>query len=313
MNIVSFNVNGIGQRNKRTSIFQKLLSLNTIAFLQETHSESSYERSWKQEWPGQIFFSHGTSNSRGVCIMIPNNIPCDIQDKIIDDEGRYIILKVKIETQIFILCNVYAPTREYKLQQINFTKNLKSALLPFENENLLVGGDFNLYLNPKLDKLDTMSNKGDNPVYRNEILSLLDSMAISDAWRNLYPLSRRYTWHSHGKSSRLDYWFISEHLLNNLTEYKIMPGLHSDHSILKINLGHNNLNRGRGYWKFNNNLLHDLEYVSQIKKFIKESKLEYENLSDKGLVWELVKLKIRSFSVPYCIKKKRIELRSKMN
>ncbi len=51
-------------------------------------------------------------------------------------------------------------------------------------------------------------------------------MTLTDAWRDLNPNLRRYTWHSRGKLSRLDYWFISEHLLNNLTNYKILPGLY---------------------------------------------------------------------------------------
>jgi hypothetical protein len=150
-----------------------------------------------------------------------------------------------------------------------------------------------------------MSNRGDNPVYRSEILALLDSVDLSDAWRTLFPISRRYTWHSRGKSSRLDYWFISENLLNELIDYKILPGLHSDHSILKITIGNNIINRGRGFWKFNSTLLHDSDYVKKIKEIINECKTEYSNFEDKGLTWEMVKLKIRSFSVPYCIKKKK--------
>ena len=186
-------------------------------------------------------------------------------------------------------------------------------LVPYENENLLVGGDFNFYLDPKLDKLDNMSNRQDNPVYRNEIKALLDSMNLNDAWRTLFPSSRRYTWHSRGKSSRLDYWFNAEHLLNDLQEYKILPGLHSDHSILKISFGNHNINRGKGFWKFNSKLLHDSDYVKNIKEIIQDCKEEYIIQEDKGLTWELVKLKIRSYSVPFCIKKRKNVLLLKNN
>ncbi len=54
-------------------------------------------------------------------------------------------------------------------------------------------------------------------------------------------------WHARGKSFHLDYWFISENLLNDLTSYKIQSGLHSDYSILKIEIGNNNLSRGKGF------------------------------------------------------------------
>ncbi len=61
-----------------------------------------------------------------------------------------------------------------------------------------------------------MSNKYDNPVYREEIISLLEANGLTDCFRGLPPTLRRYTWHAKGKSSRLEYWFISEHLLNKL-------------------------------------------------------------------------------------------------
>ncbi len=61
-----------------------------------------------------------------------------------------------------------------------------------------------------------MSNRNDNLTYRKEICALLDSMDLTDYFRNIYPNLRRYTWHARGRSSRLDYWFISENLLMNL-------------------------------------------------------------------------------------------------
>ncbi len=38
---------------------------------------------------------------------------------------------------------------------------------------------------------------------------------------------------------------------------------------------------------------------------INDCKTGLSNYIDKGLVWELIKLKIRSVSIPYCIKKKK--------
>ncbi len=96
-----------------------------------------------------------------------------------------------------------------KLIKIMFIK-LKDTLIPYANENICLGGDFDFYLDLKLDKIDTISNKGDNIIYRKEIISMIDSMNLTDCFRDLFPNIRRYTWHSRGKSSRLVYWFISE-------------------------------------------------------------------------------------------------------
>ena len=90
-------------------------------------------------------------------------------------------------------------------------------------------GNFNFYMNAKLDKLVSMSNKNDNPDYRREVCSLLDTLDLLDVWRVLNPNIRRYTWHSRGKASRLDYVFMSDHLCNSLANCRINPGIHSDH------------------------------------------------------------------------------------
>ncbi len=49
---------------------------------------------------------------------------------------------------------------------------------------LFVGGDFNLHLNPNLDKIDSMSNKNNNIVYRKEVIPFMN---LTDCFRNLYP------------------------------------------------------------------------------------------------------------------------------
>ncbi len=94
-------------------------------------------------------------------------------------------------------------------------------------------------------------------------------MCLTDCFRDLYPNIRRYTWNARGKSSHLDYCLISEHLSNQISSYNILPGLHSDHSILKLNIGINKTIRGKCYWKFNISLLHDPNYINEIKRLFK--------------------------------------------
>ncbi len=144
-----------------------------------------------------------------------------------------------------------------------------------------------------------------NPAYRQDIIALLESLNLADSWRIQNPKSRRYTWHSRGKLSRLDYNFISEHLLNDINKCSIQSELHSDHSIVNLELNNDKLNKGRVFRKFKNTLLHDTEFVNLMKKTINDCKSSENNYTDKGLVWELIRLKIRSVSIPYCIKKKK--------
>ncbi len=43
---------------------------------------------------------------------------------------------------------------------------------------------------------------------------------------------------------------------------------------------------------------------TKIKIIITNYENEFKDMSDKCLAWEKTKMKIRSFSVPYCVKKK---------
>ena len=156
----------------------------------------------------QRIFSHGTSNSRGVAILFPANFEYKILEKYIDKNGRSIILKCKFEDSVYILINCYGPTQQHRKEQIEFLNHIKPHIFNFEHENIIMGEDFNFYIDPNMDRQTNMSSR-DNPVYRQEIVPLLDSFNLADSWRECNPNSRRFTWHSRGKSSRLDYFFIS--------------------------------------------------------------------------------------------------------
>ena len=79
---------------------------------QETHSSPQVKSMWKAEWGGNIVFSHGTSNSRGVCILFKNDINFEIHRKISDSEGRYIVLDITIEQTRLTLANIYGPNND---------------------------------------------------------------------------------------------------------------------------------------------------------------------------------------------------------
>ncbi len=102
-----------------------------------------------------------------------------------DIKSMLLLTKIKIDNTTYVLCSIYSPTREHKTDQNNFIKYLKDTLIPYANENILLGGDLNFYLDLKLDKRDTMFNKGDNIIYRKIIISMLDSLNLTDCF-NIY-------------------------------------------------------------------------------------------------------------------------------
>jgi hypothetical protein len=81
-------------------------------------------------------------------------------------------------------------------------------------------------------------------------------------------------------------------------------------------------NRGKGYWKFNSQLLRDSNYIDIIKTCIRDTLSEYYSggniddflhveLCNDQVFFEILKMKIRSVSITYSIRKSRDEKEKK--
>ena len=188
---------------------------------------------------------------------------------IYDNDGRYIILEIERYGLKYTVGNVYVPTRNFEKEQRDVFARFIKHIDELENEHVIVGGDYNLYLKPKLDKLDDMGDHGENMSFRIDVESFLETNNMSDVWRTLHPDKRVFTWHRGNKRARLDYFFIAEHLLNCVDKADILPGIQSDHSLSRVCFSTRRTNvRGRGFWKFNATLLHDKHYVDENKNLI---------------------------------------------
>ena len=80
-NVMTFNVRGLRNQVKRRSIFCFLKDQNCEAyFLQESYSEPNDKIIWRSEWGGVIFFSHGSTHSKGVCILMNHSLNYTFQN-----------------------------------------------------------------------------------------------------------------------------------------------------------------------------------------------------------------------------------------
>ena len=172
----------------------------------------------------------------------------------------------------------------------------------------MIGGDFNTYLDQNLDK------KGGQPEpnsrYRTNLLSLLEEFNLVNIWclRNTSALkfTRRENTRAGLIQSRLDYFILSSHLAYQISNVLIKPGLKSDHSLLTLTFELlNTQKRGRGYWKFNNQLLSDEVYIKLIKDEIKQVNSDNNKLDNKNTMWDFVKCQLRTVTISYSISKRK--------
>ena len=301
--ILSQNVRGLGNEFKRRKTFNWLhQSQASVFLLQETHSTSSVEAQWKSEWGGKnMFFSHGESNARGVCIIFKNSINLDIHDIISDEYGRYLILDITIDNIKLLLCNIYGPNNDDPYFFELFFEHLDH----FEETNKIIGGDFNLILDPSLDKRGGNPHKNKNS--REMLNFIMEECNLVDIWRAQHPDTFQYTFRCMNPErifTRLDFFLISDSMQCFVEESKIAPGYLTDHSNVQITVKTQNNEKGKGFWKFNCLLLQDPDYVALIKNVIKET-VEYNIEADPGWKWETIKLAIRSKSIQFASRKKR--------
>ena len=70
------------------------------------------------------------------------------------------------------------------------------------------------------------------------------------------------------------------------------------------------LKRGPGTWKFNNTPLDDKNYVDLMRILYPQILEKYKDVKNKQLLWEIIKMEIRSQTISYS-KSKRCELRKR--
>ena len=105
-NFLSNNVRGMHSSKKPLREFQYFkskLKPNGFLFLQETHSTIDCEKKWKDEFGGDLHFSHGSSNSCGVLIAFYGNQDITVKKKLSGKKGRVLVLDVRLTTLIFCL------------------------------------------------------------------------------------------------------------------------------------------------------------------------------------------------------------------
>ena len=266
------NVQGLGNKKKRLDTFNYIQSKQpSVIFLQDTHFIDEVEKNIYSEIGMQCFFNNYTSQARGVAIFINNTLDFRLISQYKDTNGNLLILNCIICDKKFNLINVYGPNSDdpafFKkiLEQIEYTDAFS-----------IVAGDFNLILNPEIDCYDYI-NSNQHPKAREEVLKLISQCNLIDCWRDQNVESKEYTWFKKNtnKKARLDFFLISQTLLTDMTFVKILPGYRTDHSLLCLKLSLGQFKKGTSYWKMNNSLLTDIDYINTINEKIETIKKQY--------------------------------------
>ena len=97
-------------------------------------------------------------------------------------------------------------------------------------------GDFNLVINPEKDYHNYLHIN--NSKARETVLEIISAHNLSDVYREIYPEKIRYTWRKPNplKQARLDFFLISNSLLNMVQANDTLASYKSDHSPVVLSL-----------------------------------------------------------------------------
>ena len=296
LSLVSWNVRGLGHPIKRGKVFAHLRSLKSdIIFLQETHVQATQHRMLRANWISQVYQSPFTSKARGVAILFRKSVPFHFHSCITDPNGRFIILSGDINSFPIILVNIYGPNTDDPA----FFRKVFDLIPDDDSSHILIGGDFNCYLDPYLDRFSSAPPPKILAVQT--LNNLMKSKKVVDVWRLQHPSDRDYSFYSHVHRSytRIDYFLVDSRLISNIDHTKYHSIIISDHSpiTLKLQLS---LPRQAYSWRFNPFLLTDQAFKEYITLHISQ----FLEINDNGevndsILWETLKVYIRGQIIAY--------------
>ena len=247
MKFVSWNVNGLRACLKKgfEEYFQQLDA--DIFCLQETKLQAGqvelelpgYHQYWnyaeKKGYSGTAVFTKAE----------PLGVTCGMGIPEHDREGRLITLE--FEDFYFVCC--YTPNAQNELKRIDYRMqwedDLRGYLMQLDQHKPVVyTGDLNVAHN-EIDLKNPKTNRGNagfSDEERGKMTQLLSS-GFADTFRRLYPeVTGAYSWWSYRFNARknnagwrIDYFIVSERLMERVEDSKIHPEiLGSDHCPVEL-------------------------------------------------------------------------------
>ena len=276
-------------REKMAAIHERLIKCYDIAFLQEVHNPTAHNsKVFNFKVNEEIFVSPGTNHKARTAIFINamnSSIKVTPHSLKIDLEGRVVSIQISWFNRNYNLVSIYAPANDDESRSVFFEEIQKGEhILPRMNN--IIGGDFNVCLNPAKDLLDYSDVVNYPKVHRDSMRALTDLLAhanVQDSWKayksNFLEDKQLWTWHQGGPNStsttrsRLDRIYVSDLITRNVIHAEVQDTLISDHMIYEIHL--TTPEEHRRYltgWKFNNQLLEEQKFTKKLAQSWPKSK-----------------------------------------
>lgn len=185
--------------------------------------------------------------------------------------------------------NIYGPNYNDPL----FFNNLIMKLATIGGQ-CVVGGDFNLVLNPLLDRSAPKTSSLSKAAAA--LNQGMKDRGIVDVWRNLYPNQKDFSFFSpvHNTHS-IDMFLVPLDMM----ECSYLAATFSDHNPIKLSWMSDTQQPTARRWRFKNYMLKDLEFISYMTTNIAIFLEANSNSSSHANIWDALKAYMRGHIFSY--------------
>lgn len=304
LQVISLNLNGLNDVRKRRLTFTFLKKFKKSVFLlQETHCRPGNANLWKSQWPGHMLLTEGSGSQGGVAILFSKDLSPKISNSTIHSAERFISCRFELYQKVFTVVSVYMPTADHERIQLETLKDLEDALELEEESEIFIGGDFNVALDPNLDRKGYKHPNIHNVSFRDQLILFLERLNLTDVWRIQNPSKRAFSWSRGQKLSRLDYIFAPRSFLGVTKAKQPLSCSFSDHRLVSLSIWPQKIAKGKGFWKMQTFIIEREDFRLQLREFLTQQITNTIHLAD-DIRWEFIKLKVREFSIQYYSKLK---------
>ena len=272
LNIVSYNVRGLNDKMKRAEDFLHIDKfMPDIICLVDTRLKAEVYDEIRNDYNVHCFFNYSERAARGVCILVKNTLPIKVDKIEKDTNGNLVKVECRFDNNIFNIFCIYGPNEV----EPEFFENIFSRISTNDTPYNVIIGDFNVTVNAEIDNAHYLTER--NRRARAKLTEMMEHHGYCDAYRKIHGNKKCYTWHREGgrQKGRLDMAIISNSLAPFLKDFQTLPSHRSDHRPIMITIDFSSFKRGKGYWKFNNSMLNDQEYIHEVKRTVRETCARY--------------------------------------
>uniref|UniRef100_A0A8C5QPK6 exodeoxyribonuclease III n=1 Tax=Leptobrachium leishanense TaxID=445787 RepID=A0A8C5QPK6_9ANUR len=269
---LTYNTKGLNIPEKRSRLLREAHANRTsVLFLQETHFRlGSAPQLLNSNFPQGYFSDFYGSKSRGVAILFSKTVPLIMEDVLTDRDGRFLFVRGTIAEKQYTFASLYLPN----VDQHRCLRKILRQLSSFAEGTLVVAGDLNVPLDPRLD---TSAGRSSVPqCVLQHIRRSLDELQLVDIWRAFHAGERDYSFFSpvHASYSRLDYLFVRQCDVLLVDETYILAQTWSDHCPLLTVISSPLFRPSERQWRLNTSLTDPLfveEMDSCLRTFFTEN------------------------------------------